>query len=78
MRRVADLMERTDRPRAVIGGIESVLGLLRVEDLGGYESGLLALYFGAEDWRGNCRPEEHPRMEVLCAPFTDGTCRARV
>ena len=49
VRRVADMMERTDRPRAVIGGIESPLGLLGVEDLAASNCGLLALYFGAED-----------------------------
>ena len=48
VRQVADVLERSGRPRAIIGGIESLTGLLRVEELAA-SSGVSALYFGAED-----------------------------
>jgi len=66
VRFVADMLERTDRPRAVIGGIESVLGLLRVEELAASDCGLMALYFGAEDLASEMQARRTPAgLEVL-------------
>ena len=79
VRRVADMMERTGRPRAVIGGIESLLGLLRVEDLAASDCGLLALYFGAEDLASEMQARRTPAgSEVLYGRSRDGTGRAGV
>ena len=66
VRRVAAMLERTGRPRAVIGGIESLKGLLRVEELAASDCGLRALYFGAEDLASELQARRTPTgSEVL-------------
>jgi citrate lyase subunit beta / citryl-CoA lyase len=66
VRRAADMLERAGRPRAVIGGIESLRGLLSVDELAESDCGLVALYFGAEDLASQLQGRRTPAgMEVL-------------
>jgi citrate lyase subunit beta / citryl-CoA lyase len=66
VRRAADSLERRGRPPAVIGGIESMMGLLRVEALAEAACGLVAVYFGAEDLASEMQARRTPAgLEVL-------------
>jgi citrate lyase subunit beta/citryl-CoA lyase len=66
VRRVADMLERAGRPCAVIGGIDSLIGLLRVEELAAANCGLSGVYFGAEDLASEMQARRTPAgLEVL-------------
>jgi len=66
VRRMADSLDRRGRPPAVIGGIESMIGLLRVEALAEASCGLVAVYFGAEDLASEIQARRTPAgLEVL-------------
>jgi citrate lyase subunit beta/citryl-CoA lyase len=66
VRCVADVLDKAGRPRSVIGGVESMVGLLRVEALTAADCGLCAVYFGAEDLASELQARRTPAgTEVL-------------
>lgn len=59
---------RRDRPLAIVGGIESMRGVMAAQTLAGADPHLRALYFGAEDYITDIGGQRTPAgLEVLYA-----------
>jgi citrate lyase subunit beta/citryl-CoA lyase len=68
VRALADALDSAGKPPAIIGGIESLKGVMRADELAAVDGGLVALYFGAEDLASELQARRTPAgSEVLYA-----------
>lgn len=65
---LADALDSAGKRPAIIGGIESLKGVMRADELAAVERGLVAFYFGAEDLASELQARRTPAGdEVLYA-----------